>query len=204
MEILWFNALWMVWNAFLAVLPVFFALCYLKVQRAFPKFVLAILWLLFLPNSLYVISDMEHIVTHWVWLGSIERLVAIVQYAHLEFIGLTAFLFSMYALERELRRLLKKPHPKLIATIIISLNFLTGFAMVVGKVERVNSWDVFSATDTVIKSFWNILSSDVLVWLAILFGLFGNFLYFLFRDPLITSVRKVARAERLTKKRGVI
>jgi uncharacterized membrane protein len=204
MEILQNNVLWMVWNCFLAVLPVWFAFFYLRAKRMFTKGILAIMWLLFLPNSLYVISDMEHIVTQWGQLGFVERIFALIQYAHLEIIGLMAFIFSIYALEKELRRHFKKQNRKLVTGIIVTVNFLTGFAMVMGKIERVNSWDTFTATETVIAAVFNVLSSDHLVWLTILFGLFGNFFYFLLRDPVISYFRKFMRAERLTNAGRVI
>jgi uncharacterized membrane protein len=190
MEILYFNVLWMAWNSFLAILPVGFAWLYFKTSRKFYKAILAICWFLFLPNALYIVSDLEHLVQQWPMVEAFERIVLVIQYIHLEVIGLTAFLFNLYAFEKELRRLLKKNNRRFISAAIISVNFLTGFAIVVGKVERVNSWDVIVATDKVLSALIDIIRWDHLVWLAILFGLFGNFFYYLFRDPVIKFARK--------------
>ena len=189
MSILFENSVWMVWNSVLAVLPVGFAWLYFQTSRKFYKGILAVLWLLYLPNSLYVISDMEHIVSQWGQVGIVERLFLLVQYAHLEVIGLSAFILSMYAYEKELRRIFKKQKRKIVPIFIITTNFLIGYAMVIGKVERVNSWEVFTATDNVISAMLNVVQWDHLVGLAILFGLFGNFFYFLFRDPIIKYAR---------------
>lgn len=204
MDILTYNVPWMLWNSILAVLPVGLAFLYFKTERKFYKGVLAILWLLFFPNALYVISDMEHVVWQWPMVTLGERILLIVQYMHLEVIGLVAYLLGMYAFEKEVRRVVNKQNRKFVSAGIITMNFLIGFAMVMGKIERVNSWDVFSDTDRVLSAAYNVLSSDQLVWLAILFGLFGNFFYFLFRDPVIRYSRSLLRAGRLTNGKGGI
>ncbi len=204
MDVLSFNAQWMLWNAILAVLPVAFAYLYFKADHGFYKIVLAVLWLLFFPNALYIVSDMEHVIWQWPLASFGERLLLLVQYLHLEVIGLLAYICGMYAFEKELRHRFKKRHRKFVSTSIIALNFIIGFAIVMGKVERVNSWDVFSATDTVISAAFNVLSSDELTIVSIMFGLFGNFFYFLFRDPVIRFIRSFMRAERLTNtSRGI-
>lgn len=183
----------MVWNSILAVAPVGFGWLYFKAHRKLYKVLAAICWFLFLPNSLYVISDIEHIVAQWPHVDFAERILLLIQYAHLEVIGLTAFIFSIYAFEKELRRIFKKSKRKYVVSSIVGVNFLVGFAMVIGKVERVNSWDVFTATDRVFVAMVNVLRLDHLVLLAILFGLFGNFFYFLLRDPVITYCKKQLR-----------
>lgn len=204
MDVLSFNVSWMIWNTILAVLPVGFAYLYFKTDHGFYKIVLAVLWLLFFPNALYIVSDMEHIIWQWPLASFGERLLLLVQYLHLEVIGLLAYLCGMYAFEKELRHRLKKRHRKFVSTSIIALNFIIGFAIVMGKVERVNSWDVFSATDAVIRAAVNVLQSDELTLVSICFGLFGNFFYFLFRDPVIRFLRSLLRAERLTNtSRGI-
>lgn len=193
MDILSFNIQWMIWNSILAMLPIGFAYFYFKTKRTLYRILLAVLWFLFIPNSLYIISDMEHIVYQWGMVDALGRIFLVIQYAHLEIIGLTTFLLGMYAFEKELRRIYKKHHRKVATVLVISMNFLIGFAMVLGKVERVNSWDVFTATERVVGSALNVLSSDQLVGLMILFGLFGNFFYFLFRDPAIKFFRRYMR-----------
>jgi uncharacterized membrane protein len=75
------------------------------------------------------------------------------------------------------------------------LNFLIGYAMVIGKVERVNSWEIFTATERVIVAVNHLLHSSSLLALGFLFGLFVNFFYFLVRKPLThyfyTAVKKI-------------
>src|SRR5437762_2251292 len=56
------------------------------------------------------------------------------------------------------------------------------FAIVLGKIERVNSWDVFLNPQLVVTSVESLFRSYELLVLAILFGLFANFFYFLFRE----------------------
>jgi uncharacterized membrane protein len=190
MEILSFNFWWMLWNIFLAVLPVGFAWLYFATHRKLYKGILAILWLLFLPNSLYVVSDVQHIFEQWNAVSGLDKLLLLFQYIPLEIIGLGAYVVSLYACEKELRRIFHKQNRKYIVAVIATLNFLIGFAIVIGKIERINSWDVFTATDKVMIALATVVRLDELVWLAILFGLFGNFFYFLVRRPLISYYRK--------------
>jgi uncharacterized membrane protein len=190
MEVLSFNFWWMLWNIFLAVLPVGFAWLYFKTQKKLYKGILAVLWLLFLPNSLYVISDVQHIFEQWSYVSGFEKILLLLQYIPLELFGLGAFVLALYAGEKELRRIFKNNKRQYIAAAIATLNFLIGFAIVIGKYERINSWDVFTATDKVFGAFTTVLRWDHMVWLAILFGLFGNFFYFLFRDPIVRYAKR--------------
>jgi uncharacterized membrane protein len=190
MEILTFNFLWMLWNIFLAILPVGFAHLYFITGKKHYKAVLAFLWFLFLPNSLYVISDVQHVFEQWNYVGGVEKLFLLFEYIPLEVIGLAAFVMSLYAGEKELRRIFHKQNKKYVVAVIATLNFLIGFAIVIGKFQRINSWDVFTSTDKVILALVTVVRWDSMVWLAILFGLFGNFFYFLFRDPVIKYARR--------------
>jgi uncharacterized membrane protein len=190
MEILSDNFWWMLWNSILAVLPVIFAWYYFHTRRKLYKSILALLWLLFLPNSLYVISDIQHIFEQWNAVSGLDRIILLLQYIPLEVIGLAAYVVSLYACEKELRRIFRKRNKKYVVAVIATLNFLIGFAIVIGKIERLNSWDVFTATDKVIVAFSTVIRWDSMVLLAILFGLFGNFFYFLFRDPIVKYARR--------------
>jgi len=69
-----------------------------------------------------------------------------------------------------------------LAYLIVLFNMLIGQAIVLGKIQRVNSWDVFMNPNFVISSALTQVNSYQLVVLGILFGLFTNFFYFLLRD----------------------
>lgn len=63
-RILFFDAslsLWLLWNIFLAAVPYFLSLLFLKSRGVLHQGFMFILWILFLPNSLYVVTDFVHI-----------------------------------------------------------------------------------------------------------------------------------------------
>lgn len=53
--------LWLLWNIFLAAVPYFLSLLFLKVRGVLNQVCIFILWILFLPNSFYVVTDFVHI-----------------------------------------------------------------------------------------------------------------------------------------------
>ena len=171
MHILYYNFSWMWFNLYLAVLPLIFCWLFFRIKNKFFKYVFGFLWLLYLPNSIYIFTDLHHLIEQWGRVSEEVKVLLAAQYIIFEAIGLAAFIVGFAPLERFFR-----------PWQLITLNFLFGFAMVLGKVERVNSWDIFTDLGRVINSIIHIISSIELLGLVLLFGLFSNFFYFLFKD----------------------
>ncbi len=180
MNIFLFNTSWMAFNLYLAFLPIVFYWLFFTLKGKFLKCIFALLWLVYLPNTIYVFTDLHHLVEQWIEVNTLGKLFLAYQYAFLEIIGLTCFLFAFYPLEKVIHYFKWKKDTRY--TVLILLNFCIGFAMVLGKIERVNSWDVFLNPQFVILSTISILSSIKMLGLVILFGLFANCFYFLFRN----------------------
>jgi uncharacterized membrane protein len=180
MDIFSFNLSWMAYNLYLAVLPVIFAWFLFKMPNKLFTVIVGFLWLLYLPNTIYVFTDLHHLVEQWTGVDLLGKGILIIQYTLLEVIGLLCFLIAFYPVEKILRRF-HLTEKQIIYSVIV-MNFLMGYALVVGKFERVNSWDVFLNPGFVISSTIQVLSSYQMVGLIILFSLFSNFFYFLFRE----------------------
>src|SRR6266403_392571 len=179
MGILLFNTFWMIYNLYLAVLPVIFCWFLFKMPHKIYTVIVVFLWFLYLPNTIYVFSDLHHLVQQWGMFNIAGKVVLLYQYTILEIIGLTCFLVGFYPFEKILNTY--KITGNKATIILIALNFLMGFAVVLGKFERVNSWDLFLNPIFVITSTLHTLFSYQMFGLIILFGLFANFFYFLFR-----------------------
>ncbi len=151
-----------------------------------------ILWLLFLPNSIYLLTDMIHLIHQWGRVGGIERLVVVMQFVILQLIGFVAYILGFRPFEHILSWMRYKKVEKVWA--IILFNFIIAFGIVLGRVERVNSWDVFAAPYKIVDAVISLLTSAELIGLTILFGLFCNFFYFLFRDPIYYSTVKIKKS----------
>jgi len=174
MNLIFYNIEWMAFNLYLAILPVIFAWFILKTKHKTLKFIVGILWILYLPNTIYIITDLHHLIKQWEIVNVLEKLVLVMQYLLLEAIGLVCFFIAFQPFEKWITK----------SFYLIAINFIMAFAMVLGKIERVNSWDVFTNPLNVAISAIHVLTSFETITLVILFGLFANFLYFLFREKI--------------------
>ncbi len=179
----------MAFNIFLAILPVVFAYFSIRTRNKPFKIITGILWLLFLPNSIYLLTDMIHLIHQWGKVAGIERGIVVLQFAILQMFGFVSFILGFRPFEHILSWLKYTKERKVWA--IILFNFMIAFGIVLGRVERVNSWDVFANTERVIQAIITLLTSVELLGLTVLFGLFCNFFYFLFRDPIYYSAIRI-------------
>ena len=180
MNVFEFNTAWMVYNLYLGVLSVIFSRFLFKMPHRIYSWIAGTLWFLYLPNTIYIFSDLHHLVEQWTTVDLVGKIILIIQYGVLEAIGLTCFLVAFYPVEIILQRLGFSKNN--LAYLIVLFNMLIGQAIVLGKIQRVNSWDVFMNPNFVISSALTQVNSYQLVVLGILFGLFTNFFYFLLRD----------------------
>src|SRR5260221_243083 len=109
MPILTYNASWMIYNCFLAFVTLFFGYFLLKVQSPILKAICGFLWLLFLPNTIYIFTDLEHLIFQWDNLPFSLQPILLAEYILLEIFGLTIFILGLFPLERLLvGRIFKK------------------------------------------------------------------------------------------------
>jgi uncharacterized membrane protein len=189
MEIIVFNLKWMMFNCFLALLAVVFAYLFVKAKNSVWKTITGVLWLLFLPNTIYMFTDMMHILYQWELVQGWEKAVVAVEFAVLQLVGFVTFILAFRPFEVILTWLRYNEKKRVWSTILF--NFVIAFGIVLGRVERVNSWDAFVAGDRLLNAVLNVFTSPELIGLTILFGLFCNFFYFLFRDPIFNSTVKL-------------
>lgn len=128
------------WNLLLAWLPVLWAVLLvrsLRVRRwlAWQNLSLTVLWLVFLPNAFYLVTDFVHLDEF----GNINPLFDIVMFATYALTGLTLGWIAVYLVHRELRR--RKPRD--IRWMLLGLVFLLcSFAIFLGRNLGWNSWDI--------------------------------------------------------------
>ena len=168
-------------NSFLAAIPVLCGWLMVKTRLKFLQGALALLWFIFLPNTLYILTDLRYLPEQWHLMSTIGKFGLAVQYSLYEFLGLSSFLLALYALEKILVRSRWQKHKFLLPLLFIVVNFLIGFGMVLGRVQRLNSWDIFFAAPNVLHAVWHIVSSLHLLLLGVLFGIVANSVYFLFK-----------------------
>jgi uncharacterized membrane protein len=143
-----FRQLYLVWNLFLAWLPLLFActavcLAQTRPQRRGWFLSAAAAWLLFFPNAPYIFTDLVH-------LGSRSHgrywtdLVLILLFA---LIGLVLGFLSLFLMQRLVARRHGWPAGWLFVGVVAALS---GFGIYAGRVLRWNSWDaIFNPLDLV-------------------------------------------------------
>lgn len=129
----------LIWNLFLAWLPLLFAwVLYRRTPKGLTwsvtNFMLFLLWLLFLPNAFYLVSDLIHLrVTPEI--GIMYDVVLLTTYA---FAGLMLGYMSLFLMHlRSFQRFGNWAHVMVAVALLLS-----GFAIYLGRYLRWNSWDI--------------------------------------------------------------
>ncbi len=187
MPIIIYNESWMIYNCFLAFLALGFGYFFVISENKFIKAVFGILWLLFLPNTIYIFTDLEHLIDQWTLLPFFLRILLLLQYILFEFVGIATFVIALFPFEKIILSLRQFKNKKI--QVLIVFNFFIAFGMVLGRVERINSWEVVTDPLRVINSAINVFFSPDLLGLMILFGILCNCIYFLMRDRVLYTVK---------------
>lgn len=169
------NIEWMSLNIFLAFLGVAFGYLFYFKKLHQIKGVILILWILFLPNTLYLVTDLQYLPGQLMRTNNTNGLILLVQYFLLLGLGIITFDMSVSLFDSFVKSTgLKKYH----IGILILINLLVGFAIVMGKIQRTNSWYVFTDFYRVLDDVQLTLNSVPLIKIALLIGIFGNIIYF--------------------------
>jgi len=130
----------LVWNLFLAWLPLVFALLANDAYqdrggRSWSFRALAAAWLLFFPNAPYILTDLIHLTNRYYghfWIDLMLFLLC-------AFTGLILAFLSLYLMQTVVGRILGRAASWL---FIAATAGLCGFGIYLGRFLRFNSWDV--------------------------------------------------------------
>lgn len=106
-----------------------------KPWKSWQNISLSILWLVFLPNTWYVLTDFLHVY----YTGEVSQLFDIVLLASLVVCGFSLGFTSLYIVHREIRKRLTEPQSGVLVTLII---LFCSFGIYLGRDLRWNTWDV--------------------------------------------------------------
>ncbi len=128
-----FLFLFIPWNLFLAWLPLLFSSMIKDTQFSLRNVMLFSLWLLFFPNSPYLITDLFHL----------QERAGVPLYYDLVLLFMAAWnglLMGLYSLRNIEQLLLKRFAVLKVKLITVSLFVLCGFGIYLGRYDRYNSW----------------------------------------------------------------
>ncbi|MFC0215612.1 DUF1361 domain-containing protein [Paenibacillus chartarius] len=167
----------LIWNLFLAWLPFVFAIAADQLNRRAAKphpvilTLLGIAWLLFFPNAPYIVTDMLHLTIrktsyvqgNQVSLSYWNDLVLITMYA---WIALLVGAVSTYLMHTMIRRWASA----LTGWAFIAVtSVLSGYGILLGRVYRLNSWDVLSDSGLLLKTIEDTMNVKA-AWFSLIFG----------------------------------
>jgi uncharacterized membrane protein len=160
----------LVWNLFLAIIP-FAITTGLTNAKKINKIVLLCffaIWLLFLPNAPYIVTDLLHLTRtdqQYLWFD----ILMIMSFA---FNGLILFFLSLSDMEKLLKHYLK---PKILTPLMLTIFGLSAFGIYLGRFLRHNSWEIINNPLNILKDIFNILfQPDIEAWIFTV--TFGSFL----------------------------
>ncbi len=160
--------LFLVWNLFLAWLPLFFAQLSSKTNKSYASISLIGLSVLFLPNASYLVTDLVHF-----RMGSrINLWFDMVLFLSYAFSGLMLTIYTIDALVRVIANMYSK---RLSSAFHILIFPIIGCGIYVGRIERWNSWDVFIHPFHFLSEMYQIIFSSQIVDLLSFCALFGGF-----------------------------
>lgn len=133
---------WLSWNLFLAWIPLGFALLidhYIVSRPKHPIVLVALgtLWLLFLPNSFYMLTDYIHVTE----VARVDPIFDSVMFSVFIILGFTLGIASLFIVHRSLLKLINERRAAVMIGAVIAAS---SFAIYLGRELRWNSWDVFT------------------------------------------------------------
>ncbi|ADV47874.1 protein of unknown function DUF1361 [Cellulophaga algicola DSM 14237] len=160
----------LLWNLFLAFLPVVFSKALRYNQKIstskFLSILFVILWLLFIPNSPYIITDLKHVDNDY---G-----IQLFDFLLILIFAINGLLMGVISLLDIFHLLTHKYSTKITHLVILSICLLGGFGIFLGRFLRFNSWDIISKPDILFYSiFHTLFMKETWMWTLI----FGGFMW---------------------------
>lgn len=132
--------LFLVWNLFLAVIPVLLAWWLVgRVRKLgwlkWEQIALTIAWVVFLPNSFYLVTDLIHLRTN----HEADLLFDITLLMGFILSGLIFGFLSIYMIHKEALKRMRERHSYALVGVLF---LVVSFAICLGRYTRWNTWDI--------------------------------------------------------------
>jgi uncharacterized membrane protein len=161
----------LVWNLFLAWIPLVFALLFSTARRPWALLFLGACWLVFLPNAPYLVTDLVHLNR-----GGDELWRHVLQFGFAAWTGTLLGVVSLRIVHLEVERMLGRVAGWVLVAASVGL---CAVGVVIGRFQRWNSWDLVTRPGAVASSTldWvrspvsDVRSTGVAIAVATFFGL---------------------------------
>lgn len=195
MDIIIENIPWMAFNVSLGIIAVVFGWLAIKLHRKTYRILCWFIWLLFIPNTIYMLTDIIHLAEQLRFVPQISiKTIIFIQYTILLFIGVETFILGIYPVEKMFAKSHLNKKMAEASFVIFLLNFVIAFGVVVGRVQRTNSWEVVTNISKVKTDILNVFTSSDLLFLVLFFGLLGNIVYFTLRNLFVKNTEEAVES----------
>lgn len=168
--------IFLLWNLFLAFIPYWITKDIEKIEGKTKLFIVLTTWLLFIPNSFYIITDLFHF-TH---IRSAPKWFDLLLIFSFAWNGIVCGIISVRKIELIATFLLrKKSYPIFLIFVIM---WLCAFGIYIGRYLRFNSWDIITDPFDLARGISYLLSHpfrNAYTWgMTLCYSIFMTFLYF--------------------------
>ncbi|TAE55590.1 MAG: DUF1361 domain-containing protein [Bacteroidetes bacterium] len=167
--------IFMLWNLFLGWIPWLLAAWMSHKQRpTWALLLTGLVWLLFLPNAPYMLTDLFHLRTR----AGIPLWYDLVLIMSCAWTGLALGMDSIWRVQELVSGAIKRNWSRLFTPVVI---YLSAYGVYLGRYGRWNSWDLVSQPDSLMRYVIEPLADPdehVNLWAFSL--IFGTFLYLMY------------------------
>lgn len=187
------NIQWMTFNVLLALIPVVFGALMIKTESSIVKSAAGFVWFFFLPNTIYLLTDVLHLLEDTQKLSGIYLFLDALLYLALIPLAVITFILAIDPFEKMFLRKRsarsrsasgERKNKERMPAIYI-LNFFVGLGVVLGWVQRANSWEIFTDPQKVILVSIKTVTSPELVILVFVFAIISQAVYMRFRKSVL-------------------
>jgi uncharacterized membrane protein len=172
--------IFLVWNLFLAVIPYVISLYIFRrpvLSRTF-LFTLLGIWLLFIPNTFYLLTDLFHLPR----IGDVPKWFDLLLLLSFGLNGLLLGIVSLRKIEMSIERISGRTVPVI---MVFAVMFLNAFGVYIGRYLRFNSWDIVARPYLLFEELVEIIIhpfDNMMEWgMVCSYSFFMTLIYFLVR-----------------------
>ena len=164
------------WNLFLSWIPLIAAFFINNITRRFGRLpflviLVSLFWLAFFPNAPYMITDLAHLSVDYQRDLTWHDTIMLFCYAE---VSLFNGLVSLYWIHQTWRRVFNR---KVSTTFLLLSLPLAGFGVYLGRVRRMNSWDILHDPRLILENLIKSLLDRTALVISLEIGLLLGMLY---------------------------
>jgi uncharacterized membrane protein len=159
----------MLWNIALALVSVCAGYYLIKVRGMVMRILLVVAWILFVPNCLYLVTDIVHVIHQFGTISRATDVYLVLWYTIVISIGVYAHLWSMLFMISFMERQMRIASRDILQLGLL-MQIAIGLGMMLGRVGRLNSWDVLTRPYIVITHTVSLLQEPIAFSLFVIYA----------------------------------